>query len=345
MDYKDVIKDLKNHRLDHLYLFYGEEQYLLEHTLNKVKETIINSNFEALNYQILYGQDLKADEIINACETLPFMGEKRMVCIKDLEWFSGKGKNITLEEEKKLFKYLKNLPDTTHLFFIMRKEVDKRRKIFKLISEHGQVVEFSKLKGNEIYKWIEKIFRKCGKKIDLKTIVFFLDFTGYLERGSTKRLTDLENEIIKISSYMGNRCVVEQEDIKLLIIPSIENNIFRMLESIGTKESGKSFHILNEMLLEGEPIAKILYMIIKQFRFLYQVKLLETQGYTPAAIRSKLNIQSFQVKKYLKQAKNFNLQLLRKALDSCLYVDESVKKGRIEPKLGIELLIGKFAKL
>ncbi|HHY90631.1 MAG TPA: DNA polymerase III subunit delta, partial [Clostridiales bacterium] len=121
-------------------------------------------------------------------------------------------------------------------------------------------------------------------------------------------------------------------------------NIFRMLEYIGTNESEKSLKIFDEMLLEGEPIAKIGYMIIRQFRFLYQVKLMESLGYTPAEISSKLNIQPFQTRKYIQQAMNFDSRTLRRALDYCLEMDKNIKKGYMDARLGMELLIRQFAK-
>lgn len=344
MTYKDVLRDLKNDCLDNLYLFYGMEYYLIENTIHTIKQKIIDTAFEDLNFQFIDGKETNVDIIINACETLPFMGEKRMVLVKDLECFLGKRKNISDQEEERLIQYIGNLPSTTYLFFVVTNEIDKRKKIIKTINKHGKLVEFDKLLEKDIYKWIERTVTKYNKQIKKQEISFLLDLMGYLDKNSTKSLKDLDNEINKLCSYVGDRTLITTQDIELLAPKTIENNIFSLVESIGTKNSDKAFTLLNDMLMDGESEIKILYMITRQFRYLFQIKLLERQGYTPMAIGPKLGLKQFIVKKYLKQAMNFNIDVLKKALEQCLLTDESIKKGRIDQRIGIELLITQFTK-
>jgi DNA polymerase-3 subunit delta len=271
------------------------------------------------------------------------MAEARLIIVKDLECFAGKRKNISEEEEKRLIDYLSNMSSTTYLLFTVTEGIDKRKKIVKDIGKYGKVVEFDKMDGAELSKWVAKSFGKSSKKISEKDIVRFIDVTGYLEKGSNKNLKDLENEIKKISDYIGDHDTVAIKDIELLAPKTIENNIFSLVESIGEKNSEKALMFLSDMLLEGEPEIKILFMITRQFRLLYQIKLMESQGYTPMAIAPKLGLQQFVVKKYLKQTINFDKNTLQKALYKCLETDYSIKKGKISPRLGMELLISEFA--
>ncbi|HHY90637.1 MAG TPA: DNA polymerase III subunit delta, partial [Clostridiales bacterium] len=230
MSYKSMIEDLKNDSSNRLYLFYGEEQYLIEETLYRFKRKIVDEQFEAFNYQIFNGEEFHIDAFVDACETLPFMGQNRMIVVKDLDWLSEKGKSTaTKEEEEMMVNCLESLPDTTYLFFVMSKEVDHRRKIVKWVQKYGKKVEFAKLKGNEIAQWIREKVGEYGKTIEPQSIAFFLDVTGYLENNSKMRLRDLDNEIKKIVSYIGDKERIEKEDIDLITIRSTESNIFRML--------------------------------------------------------------------------------------------------------------------
>ncbi|MCT4621180.1 MAG: DNA polymerase III subunit delta [Marinisporobacter sp.] len=344
MDYKDVLKDLKNGQLNNLYLFYGREYYLIENTINAVKEKTINKGFEDLNYQFIDGKETDVDTIIHACETLPFMGEKRMVLVKDLECFFGKRKNISEGEEERLIQYFTDIPDTTQLFFVATQEIDKRKKIIKAIKKYGEMISFDKLTERDLYKWVQKIFKKYNKEIKEKEIAFLLELIGYLDRNSNKNLKDLDNEINKLCSFLGDRNLVTKTDIELLAPKSMENNIFSLVEFIGSKNTDKALSFFNDMLMEGESEIKILYMITRQFRYLFQIKLMEKQGYTAMAIGPKLGLRPFVTKKYLSQARNFEVEVLRKALEVCLYTDESIKKGKIDQRLGIELLITQFGK-
>ncbi len=345
MDYKDVLEELKKNKLGQLYLFHGIEHYLMENTLQVIKEKIIPAGFETLNYQTIDGRETSYNEIRNACETMPLMSEKRIVVIKDFEALYSKKGSIGENEENKLLKYLENLPETTHLFFLAMDSIDKRKKIVKKIGKCGKSIEFSKLMGKDLYKWIEKTFRKFNKTIKGEEIEILIDTIGYRDKNSVKNLKDIENEIIKIANYAGSRDEVTAEDIQLLAQKTIENNVFSMVEALGTKDGGKALMYLHEMLLDGEAEIKILHMITRQFRLLFKVKLLENQGYTSVAIAPKLGMQQFIVKRLLKQSLSFNAKALQKAMEECLRTDRDIKKGRINPRLGIEILISKFMKL
>ena len=54
---------------------------------------------------------------------------------------------------------------------------------------------------------------------------------------------------------------------------------------------------------------------------------------------SLIGIPPFAVKKYSYQLQKFNKESLRKILSTCLDIEERSKSGRIEPQIGVELLI------
>ncbi|PAB58949.1 DNA polymerase III subunit delta [Anaeromicrobium sediminis] len=339
MDYKEIVKKIKNKELKNINLFYGTESYIVDSIMKRIKKDLISVDFEALNYQSLEGEQASVDNIINACETLPFMGECRLVIVKNLESFSGKRKNISEEEEKRIIKYFSNIPNTTYLIFTSMEAVDKRKKVFKEIKKYGDIGEFNKLIGSDLYKWVEKRFKEKGKRIELKNIRMLLDGVGYEEKNSPKTLMDLENEISKIVGYVGENEVVKKEDIEALSPKTLENNIFILVECLGSGKIKEALSILNDMVLQGEPIVRITHMIIRQFRYIYQVKLMLAKGYTNMGIGPKLGIQQFVVSKYVKQSKEFTLERLKEILEELANTDKDIKSGKMEPKLAVEIFI------
>ena len=99
MTYQDFTVNINKGRLKTLYLFYGEEDYLIDHTLKLLKDKYIDNSFETLNYQILEGKDIQFEDIHNACETLPFMSDKKIVVVKDLGIFSRKKRGEKVDEK------------------------------------------------------------------------------------------------------------------------------------------------------------------------------------------------------------------------------------------------------
>ena len=82
MNYAEFIKKLKEDSLLPLYLFIGEEKYLIDDTINRIKEKYIDKSLESINFTVLNGKNINQDDIVNACETLPFMSEKKSSNIK-----------------------------------------------------------------------------------------------------------------------------------------------------------------------------------------------------------------------------------------------------------------------
>src|SRR5690554_4820371 len=84
MNYIELISDIKKDKIKSLYFFTGSEEYLMYETIEVLKSKYIDESLETLNYIILDGKDISFDNILNACETLPFMSPKKIVIIKDI---------------------------------------------------------------------------------------------------------------------------------------------------------------------------------------------------------------------------------------------------------------------
>lgn len=339
-----MLKDIKNNELKKVYLLYGNEMYLKDYIISNIKDKYIDKAFESLNMIYINGKETSAEIIINACETLPFMSDKKIVIVEDLQFFTSK-KEVSNIDEEELCSYMKNLNSTTCLIFITTEDkVDNRKKIVKVIKENGGVVELSKLKDAELIKWTQSIFSKNQKEISKVNIQFFLSKSGYYEHDD-RTLYDLANEIDKICSYLGNRKTVEKEDVDKGVVKSFQNNVFYFVDALGQKKADMALSIFNDMILDNEPIQLILHMIVRQLRLLMLTKLYEEKGYSQGVISQKLNIHTFVVKKLITQASNFTIDDLSIILEKALDVDRSIKTGQIDWKLAVEMFIAEISKV
>ena len=112
--------------------------------------------------------------------------------------------------------------------------------------------------------------------------MYFINQEGYLDKSSEKTLSDLENEINKISSFVGKENKVTNEIIDQLSQKKVENDIFKLIDYIGQKNSSDAMKILNDMLYEGESVFGIFSMIARQFKLLckldnYKYKVIATK--------------------------------------------------------------------
>ena len=348
MTYQNLIVDINKNKLNTIYLFHGEEDYLIDYTLKLIKDKYIDNCFETLNYQILEGKDIQFEDIHNACETLPFMSEKKIIVVKDLGIFSRKKKGEISEakpSKKKdpLIEYVKTLADYVCLIFVEKeRKVDKSKSIVKTIGKTGEVVEFNKLRGKDLNDWISNTFKKHNKTISQYSLNYFIEYSFYFSRESNKTLYDLENEIVKLSNFVGEKKEVTIDDINNVMAKSLETNIFTLLDSISTKNVNNSIKIFNEMSTSNGRYLKILHMIVRQFRLIKHCIVLTDGGYVGKDAMAKLKIGSYEYNKIARQSHNFNLVKVNKALNLCLDCDKRIKTGSMDSKLAIEMLIIKL---
>lgn len=337
---------MKKEKLKPVYLFYGEEEYLLDYTLKTLKETLISEFLETLNYIVMEGEEVSFDKILNACETLPFMSEKKVVIIKELPILTGKKKDSQATESidgKVLGDYLMELANYLVLVFIVKdKDVKKSNPVYKSIKKVGDIVEFHRLKGNELSTWVENRFKCRKRKISKANVNYIIQQSLYFDSNSEKTLYDLENEIIKICNYVDINNEVTKEIIDNVMAKTLEVNIFNLLNEISNKRGENAIRIFNEMYMYNKPVLFILHMIVRQLRNLFQYKVAKAKGYSEMEILEKMKLTKFEFSKVTSQSGNFTISQLEKAMEYCLKADELIKLNSIDERLAMEMLISKL---
>jgi DNA polymerase-3 subunit delta len=311
-------------------LFFGEEKLLMKEEINKIRHEVVPDYLDTVNYIPLDGKTVLEEDILNACNTVPMMAAKKLVVVYDTRFFES-GKSRQEDSSKKQDDFLKKMemiPDHTYLIFTSLK-VDRRKKIFKMIKAKGTVREFKTLSLKDKAYWIQQRVEMYGKSVDLKTAYFIAEFTGDLHQ--------TDNELKKISTFLGEKRKIRQKDLTDIFYKSLEGNIFEMMDSIGMKNPIGAVDIINRLMEHGEKGIVILYMISKHMMDLITVKTM--QGSTFQEIKEKSGLHPFVLGKAIKQSKNFTFDELKKSLKLCQELDMDVKKGKIQEKIGLELLV------
>lgn len=328
---KELKAHIKNNEYKSCYLFYGEENYLKKYYETLLKKAMILEGSEMMNMDTFEGKSIAVDTITDSADTLPFMSDKRLVIIKKSELFETGRK----DESEKMNGYIANIPESTCMLFI-EDTIDKRSKLYKSVQKVGHIIEFTQPKENELVSWIQKALKKNDKNITSATAIYMLRAVG-------ADMELLEGELQKLAAYKKDDVDIKQGDIDAICTKSLETKIFDMLDAIGNKRADEALEIYNNMLTLKESPIKILTMVIRQFRLLYQTKYLLGEGYGVDNIANRLAQRPFVIKALLAQVKNFSNELLLQALEDCLDTDLSIKTGKMSGEAAVELLIIKYS--
>ena len=142
----------------------------------------------------------------------------------------------------------------------------------------------------------------------------------------------------------SDKKMVMPQDVEAVCSTQTVSHIFDMLEAVANKNKEKALSLYYDLLTLKEPPMRILYLIVRQFNGILQVKDLMSRGVSGKEIASRIGAAPFVSGKYQAQAKYFEMSTLLDALNECARTEEAVKQGRLNDRLGVELIIIKYSK-
>ena len=323
---QNIMTDIKNNTFRRVYLLYGEEAYLKRSYKNRLVQAIIPEG-DTMNFNAYEGKGINVKEIIDIAETMPFFADNRLILLENTGFF--KSANEEMAE------YVKEIPESTVLLFV-EEEVDKRGKLFKAVRDKGYACEMTRQPDAKLITWVLGLMKKDGKRITESDMKLFLSRTG----------NDMENiyqEWLKLSAYTLGRDVITAEDIEAVCSVQTTGKIFEMIHAISEHRQKQALEYYYDLLTLKEPPMRILFLMAREFNLLMQVKQLSGEGKPAADIAKLTKLPGFLTGKYIAQAKKFSEEELRMALTECVETEEAVKTGRMDDRLGVELLIIKYS--
>lgn len=323
---KNIQADIKSGNFKQAYLLYGEEAYLKQQYKHNL-EKALNPDGDTMNFSHYEGKGIDVKQLIDLCETMPFFADRRVVLLEDTGFFKNKSEELA--------DYMKELPDYLCMVFV-ETEVDKRNRMYKAVKACGTIAEFARQDEKTLMRWAAGILGKAGKKITQRDMEFLLTKTG----------TDMGNlrmELEKLICYTEGRDVVTAEDIEEICTTQTTNRIFDMVRAVTEKNQKRALDLYYDLLTLKEPPMRILFLLAKQYRQLLQVKQFAEAGLAQPEMASKLGVPSFAVRNIASCARAYTISELEQAVKDFVDAEESVKTGRLEDKLSVELLIIKYS--
>ena len=332
---ENLEKELNSNSLRSLYLLYGEELFLLENILKKIKN-IFGECIKGINYINI--DDTNISELISDIETPAFGYEKKLLIVRNSGILKkeGKRKNAELSNlREKISSYIKENIDIINdsvVLVIIEEDIDNKQELYKIFDKFGVVCNFEYQKPMQIQKRLKAICNAYHVDIDDSSLKYFIEVCG-------TNMQELINEIRKLIEYAGNGGKIEKVDIDKLCIKKLETIIFDLTDNLGKKETQKALQVLKNLIANKEPIQKILITLYNHFKKLYITKLAVKEN---KDLISSLNLkpnQTFLVNKYKTQANYFSGKELSKILQGLRDLDYNSKNGLIDLQVGLEAIL------
>lgn len=323
---KQLNEDIKTGQFKKVYLLWGEEAYLRRQYRDRLRSALAGD--DTMNCHYFEGKEADPREMIDLAETLPFLAERRVIVVENSGLFRKGGEELAV--------YMTSVPETA-CFIFAETEVDKRSRLYKAVKANGRVTEFPVQDENTLRRWITGLSAKEGKGITDQTVRYFLEKTG-------SDMSNIRTELEKLFCYTMERKTITEADVDAVCSRQVSNQIFDMVNAIADKKQERALNLYYDLLALKEPPMRILFLIARQFNLLMQVKECRKKGYDNRTIAGKTGLRDFIVGKYASQASRFEMDALKEAVNACVETEESVKTGRLNDVMSVELLIIRYSR-
>lgn len=336
----ELKRALKEGGLKNLYVFCGEEAFLRDSYLSKLKQTVLPAGLEDFNLHAAKGKDCSIDWIEQAVDCLPMMSQRTLVVVTDFDlFFQGeKGRDRLLD-------ILGSLPDYCTLVFVydlLPWKAPGQSKLAALVNKVGAIVNFQRQEEKTLVSWICGQFQRAGKSIDTMDAGYLVFLCGDL-------MHDLSSQIGKIAAYAGGSRVT-RDDIDAVAIPQVSASVFKMTDALARKDFDKAADLLADLLHSQESPVMILSVMGKYFRQLYTARLFLAQKRPRPEYAALWNMSGpymeQQAGRLLDAAGKFSLPWCRYAVRRCAETDILLKssygqEGEVLTALLMELASGR----
>jgi DNA polymerase III subunit delta len=335
IDFDALEGEIKKNKIDNSYIFCGLDEELIKEGINLIVNNAIDKSLLDLNYIRLDGITTNFDDIINACETMPFMGEKKVVVVYRAAFLKDKSDSSATKIYNELLKYLKDIPPYTVLimYYLFNDKRDNPRKNnrIKSLDKVSKVVHFDRLKKDRYYKKVEEVFKSYGKEIGKIEARYFAEKVQ-------NNFDIIKREADKIISYTEGKKITKK-DIDKLIVNSSEDDIFDLVDLISQRKVERAIDLLDELLLKNDQHMLIITNIENNFKRLYEIKILSKNGYDVNSLASKYKLPTFVCEKIISQCNKFTVNQLQKLMEICLETENKLKSSGVDKTMEMEFML------
>lgn len=331
-----------------IHLYHGPDHFSMQEALAVLRRAVLGDDgMAAFNETRLDGRGLKLADLQVAAESLPFLGEHRLVLVRGL---AGRGEGGAAEKggTKALMEGLVQLwgrlPPSTVLVHlegsltpanVLLKALSTWRAAQPLPDAAAEIRAFDAPRAADLPNWLRRRAQGRGGTIEPAAAAALADA---LTRDRHVDLGLADQELEKLLLWAEGR-PVGAADVAELVTPVNVEGIFAFIDALAERRGALAVAILHKYLEGGEPPLRILALVARQFRLLLLLQALQAEGKPPAELKSALGVAPFLVPKLQGQAARFSLRFLEAALRRLRDMDTEIKTGRIAADLALDLFV------
>ncbi len=326
------------------YVLHGTQELLLEEELQRLCARMPAAGAD-LNITELEGSSVRVARVLNLAATSPFLAEQRLVIVRGLlSWLSRPGAGRAGKREADaLHAGLTDLPPTARLVLVEHRDLEPRRRSNRFVQlaqreEQGFTRAFRQ--PQDLVAWIQRRAQgRYGAEIDRVAARALAELT----RNDLRRV---DNELLKLASYVDGARAISEDDLALLTPWVAEARTFDLTDALAERRTRAAQELLQQMLAEDTSSDGLILFatVVTHFRRLLLTREYELLQGNAQGLAQALGLRPGRyLNKLQQQSRRFALADLEAIYRRLQEDDLAMKTGRLRAGLALEMLVAGLA--
>lgn len=307
-------------------VLFGSERYLKQQALQSILAQIYGDEESASELATtIEGREAEWRAVADELKTISMWGGKRCVCINAADDF-------VKANRPQLEKYAAQ-PAKKSLFILDVKSWPKSTKLAKKLAKTGLAIECAELKGAQLLSWVGQHAQSSyQKKIPRPAVQLLIELAG-------TSIGLLDQELSKLTSYVGSREQITTEDVRTLVGGWRLETTWAMINGVRDGHLGHALTELDKLLTAGEAPQKLLGGISFVYRKLTNAVRMSGPGRPLSAALKKAGVFPKEVPASESYLRKIGRQRAERIPELLLKTDLGMKgESALSPRLLIEKL-------
>lgn len=330
MDSLAFLERPRSTKFQPVYVLPGDEDFLKRRVMAALRSAVFADGGEEFGFSAHPGDTTVFAAVRGELETMPFLSPHRLVVVENADPFVTRFRAA-------LEKYVAE-PAKTGILVLEVKSWPASTRLAKLVPAAGTIT----CKAPAAYKLPEWCVRWAAsafsKELSATAARLLVDLVG-------AEMGQLDQELAKLSVYVGGAERITEADVDRLVGNSREENTFKIFDAIAAGNAAAALAILDRLFDQGEDALRILGAFSMQFRRLVHAARLARQGLALTAALDRAGIPPFARQGCEQQFRHLGRERIDQLYPWLLEADLGMKgSSQLAPRTLLERLVVRMAK-
>lgn len=335
----ELKNQIKTGDFANVYMIYGEENYLKEYYVGKLKDKLVEPAFADFNFHQYEGKKTSLGDILTDADMMPMMSQYSFLLVHDYPLDKSK------DDIEALKAYFKDINEGAVIVFwfdsieVDTKKNSKWKTIETAVAKAGMVVNLEKRSEGELVKLIVSSAKKRGCVVDTSNARYLISVVG-------SDIKTIFNELEKICAFVGEGEITKQV-IDELAVKCLQARVYDLSKYILAGNSDSAYEVLRVLFAQKEEPISVLAVISSCYIDMYRVKCALSSGEGEGSLGDYFNYKGREwlIRNAIRDSKSLSLDNLRDAIDVLSATDELLKSTSIDKNLLLEETVAKLLML